>query len=339
MLRPFGIRAPSLHTWAPPLTRAPPLGGSRALALPAAYWLEGGGGVSKEPRLGTASRGAPEVARPSERVGSGRHQCPSSEQGLFAEGAHFSCHENISALLPLETCPRIARNRSAPVPGAMGDYRIRAYRDEDYEAAREVFANGMSEHVPALCVHVLKQPWVLLVLACTFCLLLTSSKSLLLPILALTLLLATGRQLLGRAWAMYIEHCLQGDLLDIRATYLGSRGSCFWVAEADECVVGTVAARPAGAQQGELMLKRLAVRKDYRRQGVATALCQAVLGFARQQGCSAVVLNSLMVQDEARAMYERAGFEKYREDVLPTLYGRLANVTVSKYRYSLARRS
>ncbi|XP_075772221.1 putative N-acetyltransferase camello isoform X3 [Pelodiscus sinensis] len=221
----------------------------------------------------------------------------------------------------------------------MGDYRIRAYRDEDYEAAREVFANGMSEHVPALCVHVLKQPWVLLVLACTFCLLLTSSKSLLLPILALTLLLATGRQLLGRAWAMYIEHCLQGDLLDIRATYLGSRGSCFWVAEADECVVGTVAARPAGAQQGELMLKRLAVRKDYRRQGVATALCQAVLGFARQQGCSAVVLNSLMVQDEARAMYERAGFEKYREDVLPTLYGRLANVTVSKYRYSLARRS
>uniref|UniRef100_A0A8C3RXR6 N-acetyltransferase domain-containing protein n=1 Tax=Chelydra serpentina TaxID=8475 RepID=A0A8C3RXR6_CHESE len=181
----------------------------------------------------------------------------------------------------------------------MVDYRVREYRDEDYEAVRELFATGMSEYVPALCVHVLKQPW-----------------SLLLPILAVTLLLATGRQLLGYFWTMYIEHCLKGDLLDIRTTYMGSKGSCFWVAEADECVVGTVATRPSDEEEGELMLKRMSVRKDYRGLGVAKALCQAVIGFAQRQGCRAVVLNTLMVQDEARLMYERVGFQKYRDEVL-----------------------
>ncbi|CAM4665049.1 unnamed protein product [Lepidochelys kempii] len=86
----------------------------------------------------------------------------------------------------------VAERRRAGRAGAMVDYRIREYRDEDYEVVREMFATGMSEYVPALCVHVLKQPWVILVLACTFCVLLTSSKSLLLPILAVTLLLAMG---------------------------------------------------------------------------------------------------------------------------------------------------
>ncbi|XP_050800896.1 probable N-acetyltransferase camello isoform X1 [Gopherus flavomarginatus] len=236
-------------------------------------------------------------------------------------------------------CLSQLRYKSGKEQGTMADYRIREYRDEDYEVVRELFATGMSEYVPALCVHVLKQPWVILVLACTFCILLTSSKSLLLPILAITLLLATGRQLLGYFWTMYIEHCLKEDLLDIKTTYMGSKGSCFWVAEADECVVGTVAARPSDDQEGELMLKRMSVRKDYRGLGVAKALCQAVICFAQQQGCRAVVLNTLMVQDEARLMYEHVGFAKYHDDVLPTVYGRLANVTISKYRYSVPRRS
>uniref|UniRef100_A0A8D0HQ17 N-acetyltransferase domain-containing protein n=1 Tax=Sphenodon punctatus TaxID=8508 RepID=A0A8D0HQ17_SPHPU len=214
-------------------------------------------------------------------------------------------------------------------------YRIRRYRDEDYEAVREMFAMGMSEYVPTLCVHMLKQPWVILVLACTFCLLLTSSRSLLLPILAVTLLLATGRQVLGYVWSLYIEHCLREDLLDIRTTYLGSKGACFWVAEAEECVVGTVAARPSEEQPEELTLKRMSVRKDYRGLGIAKALCQTVIRFAQEHGCQAVVLNTLMVQHEARMMYESIGFCSYHQYVLPTVYGWLANFTVSKYRYDI----
>nr|XP_028600176.1 probable N-acetyltransferase CML1 [Podarcis muralis] len=214
-------------------------------------------------------------------------------------------------------------------------YHIREYRPEDYETARDLFATGMSEYVPTLCVHMLKQPWLILLLACTFCLLLTSSKSLLLPILAITLMLAVGRQLLGYIWSMYIDHCLQEDLLDIKAAYLGDKGSCFWVAEADECVVAIVGARPSEEHLGELMLKRMSVRKDYRGLGIAKALCRTVISFAREHGYQSVVLNTLMVQHEARAMYEGVGFRMYHHYVLPTIYGRLANCTVSKYRYDI----
>ncbi|KAL8206515.1 UNVERIFIED_CONTAM: hypothetical protein K2H54_006846 [Gekko kuhli] len=198
-----------------------------------------------------------------------------------------------------------------------------------------MFATGMSEYVPTLCVHMLKQPWLIVLLACTFCLLLTSSKSLLLPILAVTLLLAMGRQLLGYVWSRYIDHCLQEDLLDIQATYMQGKGSRFWVAEADECVVATVGARPSEEHQEELMLKRMSVRKDYRGLGIARALCKTVISFAREHGYRSVVLNTLMVQHEARALYSSVGFRVYHHYVLPTFYGNLANCVVSKHRYDV----
>lgn len=217
----------------------------------------------------------------------------------------------------------------------MVTYRIREYHAADYETVRDLFATGMSEYVPTLCVHMLKQPWLILVLTCIFCLLLTSSKSLLLPILAITLLLATGRQLLGYIWSMYIDHCLQEDLMDIQATYLADKGSCFWVAEVDESVVATVGARPSEEHPEELMLKRMSVRKDCRGFGIAKALCGTVISFAREHGYKSVVLNTLMVQHEARTMYENVGFRMYLRYVLPTIYGRLANCTISKYRYDI----
>uniref|UniRef100_A0A8C3J2C1 N-acetyltransferase domain-containing protein n=1 Tax=Calidris pygmaea TaxID=425635 RepID=A0A8C3J2C1_9CHAR len=198
----------------------------------------------------------------------------------------------------------------------------------------------MNEYAPALCLHVLRQPWVLLVLGCTFCLLLASARSLLLPVLAITLLLALARHLLGCAWSTYIDRCLGDDLRDIGASYAESAGARFWVAEADERVVGTVGVRPADDREprGELALKRMSVRKDYRGLGIATALARAALDFARQRGCRAVVLNTLMLQHEARALYERLGFRRHHRYVLPTVYGRLANCTITIYRYDLAGR-
>ncbi|OCT99097.1 hypothetical protein XELAEV_18004888mg [Xenopus laevis] len=126
----------------------------------------------------------------------------------------------------------------------MSDYKIRGYKDWDYETARELFSAGMNEYVPSVCVHVLKQPWVLFVLMCMFLCLLVSSKSLILPLLSVTLALALGRQLLGYCWSLYIDHCLKEDLRDISKTYVQSQGSYFWVAEARAAI--------RGGQGGEL---------------------------------------------------------------------------------------
>ncbi|CAH2299173.1 probable N-acetyltransferase camello [Pelobates cultripes] len=217
----------------------------------------------------------------------------------------------------------------------MANYKIRNYDNSDYDTVRDLFSSGMSEYVPSVCVHVLKQPWVIFVLTCMFLSLMLTSKSLILPLLAVTLLLALGRQVLGYCWKMYIDQCLKEDLQDIQKTYMESKGSNFWVVEVDESIVGTVAAKPSDEKHDELILKRMSVRKDYRGLGIAKALSREVIGFARSNGYRSVILNTLMVQSEAKKMYENVGFKRYIEYVLPTIYGKLVNFKISKYRYDI----
>ncbi|KAM3940639.1 putative N-acetyltransferase camello [Leptodactylus fuscus] len=217
----------------------------------------------------------------------------------------------------------------------MVEYKIRSYRRSDYEVVRDLFSHGMSEYVPGVCIHVVTRPWVLFVISCMFLTLLCSSKSLILPVLAVTLVLALGRHVLGYCWSLYIDHCLKDDLQDIQKTYMEEQGSHFWVAEVEDRVVGTVAAKPSDEDEEELQLKRMSVRKDFRGLGIAKALSREVMGFARERGYRSVVLNTLMVQREAQRMYESVGFTKYMEFVLPTIYGNLVNFTISKYRYDV----
>lgn len=218
----------------------------------------------------------------------------------------------------------------------MADYRIRKYEDDDYEVARDIFASGMSEQFPGIFMHALKQPWSQLFLVCVLCALLLSSKSFLFPILALTLLLAAGRQGIIYLSGKYIEQSLNADLLDINKTYLESKGSCFWVAESNDNVVGTVAAMPSKEEPGTLELKRLSVRENYRGLGIAKALCRTVSDFARLNGYRAVVLRTSVVQHEARKLYERVGYKKTSEYVWETIPGKIMNFTIFVYRYDIA---
>ncbi|XP_073418938.1 probable N-acetyltransferase camello isoform X4 [Dendrobates tinctorius] len=188
----------------------------------------------------------------------------------------------------------------------MLEYKIRSYQDSDYEAVRDLFSHGMSD-----------------------------SKSFIFPVLAVTLLLAVGRHVIGYCWSLYIDHCLKEDLQDIQKTYMEAQGSHFWVAEVEDRVIGTVAAKPSDEIREELQLKRMSVRKDFRGFGIAKAMSREVIGFARQRGYRAVVLNTLMIQHEAQRMYESVGFRKSMEFVLPTVYGQLVNFTISKYRYDV----
>lgn len=57
----------------------------------------------------------------------------------------------------------------------------------------------------------------------------------------------------------------------------------------------------------------IGVRKEFRRHGVGTALLLAVLGRAREQGVPAVSL-SVEIENVARLLYERFGFEMHSVD-------------------------
>ncbi|XP_068573695.1 probable N-acetyltransferase camello [Cebidichthys violaceus] len=217
----------------------------------------------------------------------------------------------------------------------MASVQVRRYRDEDAETVKEIFTMGMSEHIPSSFMHFLKQPPTQMVLMCVFCALMTSSKSFLLPILAVTLLLAGARQFVGYSFNKYIDASLKKDLDDIGATYIEKKDSCFWVAEVDGRVVGMVACLPNENAPACLELKRMSVRRSHRGMGIAKALCRTVADFTRDRGYAAVVLYTSVVQTDAQKLYEHMGFEKIREFVVPELAAKITNFTLFEYRLDL----
>lgn len=219
----------------------------------------------------------------------------------------------------------------------MANIQIRKYRDDDGETVREMFTLGMSEHVPSSFMHILKQPLSQMVLMCMFCALLTSSKSFLLPILAVTLSLAAARQSVVYMFNRYIDASLKNDLSNISETYLKQKDSCFWVAEIDGRVVGSVACLPAAEAPECLELKRLSVRRSHRGMGIAKVLCRTVADFTRDRGYAAVILYTSVVQRDAQKLYEHIGYEKIREFVVPELVAKIINFTLFEYRLDLHR--
>lgn len=211
-------------------------------------------------------------------------------------------------------------------------FQIRKFQNEDSEAAQEVFTVGMSEHVPSSFTHILKQPVTQMVLMCVFCALMGSSKSFILPILAVTLLLAGIRQLVVHMFSAYIETSLKKDLHNISETYLNQKDSCFWVAEVDGRVVGTIACLPNESVPDALELKRLSVRRSHRGMGIAKALCKTVADFTRDRGYAAVILHTSVVQRDAQRLYEHIGYKKTKEFSPPEMIAKITNFTLFEYR-------
>ncbi|XP_038865120.1 probable N-acetyltransferase CML1 isoform X1 [Salvelinus namaycush] len=212
---------------------------------------------------------------------------------------------------------------------------IRRYQDDDKETVKEIFTMGMSEHVPSSFMHLLKQPLTQMILMVTFCALLASSKSVLLPVVGVTLLLAGAKQLVGYLFNSYIDTSLRKDLDHIQETYLENKDSCFWVAESDDRVVATVACLPAEREPGCMELKRLSVRRTHRGMGIAKALCRTVADFSRERGFPAVVLYTSVVQTDAQRLYENLGYTRVREFVIPEPIAKIANFTLIEYRLDL----
>lgn len=217
----------------------------------------------------------------------------------------------------------------------MAVIKIRKYQMEDDDAVKEIFTLGMSEHVPSSFLHLLKQPLTQMCLMCVFCALMASSKSILFPVLAVTLLLAGARQSVGYMFTSYIDDCLKKDLNHIAGTYLEQKDSCFWVAECEGRVVGTVACLPAERVPGCLELKRMSVHRAHRGQGIAKTLCRTVADFTRERGFPAVILYTSVVQTDAQKLYEHMGYSRIREFVIPELVAKITNFSLIEYRLDL----
>ena len=105
----------------------------------------------------------------------------------------------------------------------------------------------------------------------------------------------------------------EDDLRNIERDYLCA-GSNFWVAEADDQLIGMVAAQRIDGRTGRL--RRMRVTRDWRRKGVATHLLDTVEEFCRGQGYTRLILDTTEQQTAAHRLYERAEFVRVGERML-----------------------
>lgn len=93
------------------------------------------------------------------------------------------------------------------------------------------------------------------------------------------------------------------------ADYLADRSHCMAVALVVEQVVGQARAilnRQPDAPTA-LFLDNLGVAPDHRRQGIATALVEALMGWGREQGCTKLWVPLECDNAEAKAFYASIG--------------------------------
>ncbi|NWU93070.1 NAT8 acetyltransferase, partial [Upupa epops] len=216
----------------------------------------------------------------------------------------------------------------------MASFRIRPYREEDYDAARSLFIRGILEHAPTEYRLFLRSAWTQLGLLVLFVGARAAAGCWVLGLGAVALALVAMWLQVRAFVTSYIQQALGTDLQDIGASYLRTPNSCFWVAESGGSVVGTVGATPAQDNEAAMELKRMSVSKEHRGQGIAKALVGEVLRFARARGYGAVVLTTSTVQVVAQRLYEGQGFRKVAT-YSPSLLATLLRFKLFRYRYDL----
>lgn len=125
------------------------------------------------------------------------------------------------------------------------------------------------------------------------------------------LILAVQRNDVG----LYVPIEEQPELYDIGLAY--SDGG-FWLAVADDEIVGTVGVQPYGSNG---ILKKLFVRSDFRGQGgAAHALHDTAVEWSRARGLDAIFLDTPSVATRSHAFYERKGYRLAARSELPEGY-------------------
>lgn len=114
----------------------------------------------------------------------------------------------------------------------------------------------------------------------------------------------------------------QADLRDIQAHYL-DRGGHFWVATAQDAVVGTLGLLNIG--HGDLALRKMFVAPAFRGppHGVAAALLATALTWGRANHFQRVLLGTTEQFRAAHRFYEKHGFTPLAPEALPQHFPRM----------------
>lgn len=103
----------------------------------------------------------------------------------------------------------------------------------------------------------------------------------------------------------------QRELDELPEPYRAPAGRLVIARDGDQ-LAGCGALRPL--RPGVVELRRLWVRKPYRKQGVGKLITEALIAWARQAGHHAVRLETLSVMTQAETLFRGAGFTPVPDD-------------------------
>lgn len=120
--------------------------------------------------------------------------------------------------------------------------------------------------------------------------------------------------------ALYIDGLLGGSIAEndtgydidhIEEAYLKSPGNHFWVAESPHGhIIGTIGVQHYEDGVGEI--RRLRVRRDYRRRKIGTALLETALRYCQEKGYLKIILDTFIDREPAMRLFEKFRFHLSR---------------------------
>ena len=120
----------------------------------------------------------------------------------------------------------------------------------------------------------------------------------------------------------YIDGALNHDLAHVEQSYLQRQDSNFWIAELDGQVVGSIGAYRRDDEEAEI--RRLAVDRSARRQGVASRLMDEAEEFCRSAGYARAIVWTANHMSAAIAFLQHRGYHELEDHAFPhtslTLY-------------------
>jgi ribosomal protein S18 acetylase RimI-like enzyme len=121
-------------------------------------------------------------------------------------------------------------------------------------------------------------------------------------------------------WDLFRESMLEGqvrgndtgaDLENLRDAYFHDEGgSAFWIARLGDDVIGMAGVQRTSENSAEI--RRLRVRKQFRRCGVGTRLMEQALAFCQRHVYLKIVLDVRIERGPAIALFEKFGFRHCR---------------------------
>ena len=109
----------------------------------------------------------------------------------------------------------------------------------------------------------------------------------------------------------YINESLQNDLGNINEYF---KSGFFLVAEHKNEIIGSLGAIPES--NSELRLKRMSVKKEFRRQGIAKNLLERIEKWALKHNFKELILGTSEIQKDATRFWGNSGFKLIKKEKL-----------------------